>query len=255
MPIKVARIPYLSCEPFYFDMERRDLNLTLIPLVPSATAAAAREGRIDAAPFPVADCAGLEPEFSYLTGFCLATISSAGSAILNSVRPIEELAGARIGVSEEASTAPRLLQVLLSLKYQVEPAGYVTSEDSTEALLHIGNLGLRNRRGARGFSHNYDLGSEWHQWTGLPFVFSRWMVRKDLERAQVAVIEDSLYVGLQDWADGIFRVSQSRDNLRMHPQDILKYTQGIRYFLGVSEKKGMELFLQHLEKLQPLPGI
>ena len=87
----------------------------------------------------------------------------------------------------------------------------------------------------------------------MPFVFSRWMVRKDLERPQAAVIEDSLYVGLQDWADGLFHLSESRDSLRMHPQDMLAYTQGIRYFMGVPEQKGLELFLQHLEKLQPKP--
>ena len=249
MATNVGRVPYLSCEPFYFDMERRGLELT--SLLPSALAAAALEGQIDAAPFPVVDCTRLEAEFSYITGFCIATISTAGSVILNSTRPIQELTGARIGVGEEAATAPKLLQVLLTQKYQVEPAVYVSPQESAEALLHIGNLGLRNRRGMRGFAHQYDLGSEWHDWTGMPFVFSRWMVRKDLERPQAALIEDALYVGLQDWADGLFHLSETRDNLRMHPQDMLAYTQGIRYFMGVPEQKALELFLQHLEKLQP----
>ncbi len=37
----------------------------------------------------------------------------------------------------------------------------------------------------------------------------------------------------------------------MHPQDMLAYTQGIRYFMGVPEQKALELFLQHVEKLPP----
>lgn len=250
MAINIGRVPYLSCEPFYFDMERRGIELT--SLVPSALAAAAQEGQIDAAPFPVVDCAGLEAEFSYMTGFCIATISSAASVVLNSTQPIQELAGASIGVSEEAATAPKLLQVLLTQKYNIEPAAYVSPQDSPQALLHVGNLGLRNRGGMRGFAHHYDLGSEWHDWTGMPFVFSRWMVRKDLERPQAAIIEDALYVGLQDWADGLFRLSESRDNLRMHPQDMLAFTQGIRYFMGVPEQKGLELFLKRLEDLPPV---
>ena len=251
MAINVGRVPYLSCEPFYFDMERRGIELTT--LFPSALAAAAQEGQIDAAPFPVVDCAQLEDKFAYITGFCVSTISSAGSVVLNSTQAIQELAGARIGVSEEAATAPKLLQVLLAQKYQLEPAAYVSPQDSAEALLHVGNLGLRNRRGMREFNHHYDLGSEWHDWTGMPFVFSRWMVRKDLERPQAAVIEDSLYVGLQDWADGLFHLSESRDNLRMHPQDMLAFTQGLRYFMGVPEQKGLELFLERLEKHSPDP--
>ena len=247
MAINVGWVPYLSCEPIYFDMERRGLNL--ISLVPSTITAAAQKGQIDAAPFPIVDCAQMEGEFNYMTGFCIATISSAGSVVLNSTLPIQEMSGVRIGVSEEAATAPKLLQVLLTQKYQVEPATYVSPQESTEALLHIGNQGLRYRRGMRGFAHRYDLGSEWHDWTGLPFVFSRWMVRKDLEPSQAAVIEDALYVGVQDWSDGLFHLSESKDNLRMHPQEMLTYTQGIRYFMGVPEQKGLELFLQRLEQL------
>jgi len=247
MAINVGWVPYLSCEPIYFDMERRGLNL--ISLVPSTITAAAQKGQIDAAPFPIVDCAQMEGEFNYMTGFCIATISSAGSVVLNSTLPIQEMSGVRIGVSEEAATAPKLLQVLLTQKYQVEPATYVSPQESTEALLHIGNQGLRYRRGMRGFAHRYDLGSEWHDWTGLPFVFSRWMVRKDLEPSQAAIIEDALYVGVQDWSDGLFHLSESKDNLRMHPQEMLTYTQGIRYFMGVPEQKGLELFLQRLEQL------
>lgn len=247
MAINVGWVPYLSCEPIYFDMERRGLDL--ISLVPSTITAAAQKGQIDAAPFPIVDCAQMEGEFNYMTGFCIATISSAGSVVLNSTLPIQEMSGVRIGVSEEAATAPKLLQVLLTQKYQVEPATYVSPQESTEALLHIGNQGLRYRRGMRGFAHRYDLGSEWHDWTGLPFVFSRWMVRKDLEPSQAAIIEDALYVGVQDWSDGLFHLSESKDNLRMHPQEMLTYTQGIRYFMGVPEQKGLELFLQRLEQL------
>ena len=63
------------------------------------------------------------------------------------------------------------------------------------------------------------------------------------------LIHGALYVGLQDWADGLFHLSESRDNLRMHPQDMLAYTQGIRYFMGVPEQKGLDLFLQRLGEL------
>jgi predicted solute-binding protein len=35
----------------------------------------------------------------------------------------------------------------------------------------------------------------------------------------------------------------------MHPRDILEYTQGLRYFLGVPEQRAIELFARHLEQL------
>jgi chorismate dehydratase len=93
------------------------------------------------------------------------------------------------------------------------------------------------------------MGEEWHQWTGLPFVFARWVVRQDLDRQVAVVLEDALYVGLQDWADGLFRSAASREDLLMHPRDILEYTQGIRYFIGVTEQRAMDRFRHYLDQL------
>jgi chorismate dehydratase len=170
--------------------------------------------------------------------------------VLHSQQPIEALSGARIGISDEAATAFRLLQVLLALKYQVQSVTYVTLADAYQACLLVGNEGLRHRRGVWDTPHHtYDLGAEWHQWTGLPFVFARWIVRKDLDPRAAAVLEDALYVGLQDWADGLFRSAASRDDLRMHARDILEYTQGIRYFIGVTEQRAIERFRQALDQL------
>jgi chorismate dehydratase len=247
MTVRIARIPYLSCEPFYFDMERRGIEL--YDMAPSILAEAAVRDEIDAGPIPLTDCRRLDEQFRYLSGFCLATIHRAGSVVLHSKVPIQELAGCRVAVSSEAATSSLLLKVLLGLKHQVQPAAYVTHEDLYDASLLIGSEGLRQRHGVWDYPYTYDLGEEWHQWTRLPFVFARWMVRKTLDRKDVAVLEDMLYVGLQDWADGIFRSSDTRDDVLMHPRDILEYTQGLRYFLGVPEQRAIELFARHLEQL------
>ena len=65
--MKVGRIPYLSCEPFYFDMERR--GIALYDVVPSAMAGAVAQGDIDAGPVPLADCFRLTEQCQYLSGF------------------------------------------------------------------------------------------------------------------------------------------------------------------------------------------
>ena len=247
MTMKVGRIPYLECEPLYFDMARRGIEI--YQMVPSQLAAAAAAGEIDAGPVPLVDCFRLEERFQPVSGFCLACAKRAGNIFLYSKQPIEQLKDARIGITDETSTSLRLLQVLLSLKYQVHPEAYVTLQELYDAFLLVGNRALRQRWGARGYPYTYDLGEEWYQWTGLPFVFARWIVRKDMDRKEVAVLEDTLYVGLQDWADGLFRLSASRDDLFMHPRDILEYTQGIRYFIGVPEQRAIDRFRQYLDQL------
>jgi chorismate dehydratase len=142
--------------------------------------------------------------------------------------------------------------VLLGLKYQVQPAAYVAPQDAHDAFMLVGHEGLQRRRGIRNYPHTYDLGEEWYQWTGLPFVFARWVVRRAIDPKEAAIIEDALYVGLQDWADGIFHSSESRDDLLMHPREILEYTQGLRYFIGVTEQRAIDLFRGYLDQLKAL---
>lgn len=247
MAITVGYIPFLSCEPFYFAATQREVDLC--DMAPSAVAEALLAGTIMAGPVPLSDCFRLEDECKYVSGFCVAMIRKAGSVLLHTRQPIESLSGATVGLPYEAGTAGPLLRMLLTLKYQVQVGAYVTTDDDPDALLLVGNEALRYRGGVNGYPHRYDLGAEWYQWTNLPLVLSRWMMRKDVERRPSLIIEDMLYVGMQDWADGIFRPSPARDELAMHPRDVLEYTQGIRYFIGVTETRAIERFRQYLAQL------
>jgi predicted solute-binding protein len=112
----------------------------------------------------------------------------AGSVLLFSTVPIMELDGATIGITDKASSAPRLLQVLLRLKYGVRPEAFVSLDASYDAFLLIGNQALRQRLGAPGFRHTYDLGAEWHAWT-VALCLSRWMARRDLDPGDRALLE------------------------------------------------------------------
>lgn len=247
MPINVARVPNLNTELFYFDMERRGIQFR--DMTPDLIADAAERGEIDAGPVSLVDCPRLEPIFRPLSGFCIAAVSRAGSSFLYSEQPIESLTGTRVGVSAEDATSVGLLHVLLALKYQVKPQAYVDLEEPYDAFLLTGNQGLRRRRGARGYPHKYDLGEEWHQWTGLPFVFARWMIRTDMDPKDAALLEDALFVGQEDWVDGLYRMSGPRNDLLMQPRDVLEYIQGHRYFMGVPEERAIDLFRQYLDQL------
>jgi chorismate dehydratase len=245
--MRVARVPYLHSEPFYFDMARRGIELC--DMVPSVLASAADQGTIDAGPIPLVDCDRLAEHFQPVAGFCVACVKQAGSLFLYSTKPIEALHGAHIGITDEAATAPRLLHVILRLKYQVQPAAYVSLDAPHDAFLLIGNRGLRQRRGAPGFPHTYDLGAEWHAWTGLPFVFSRWMVRKDADPKAMALLEDTLYVGLEEGVNALYRLTEPREDLLMLPREIAAYVQSLRYHIGLSEQRAIDQFQHYLRQL------
>ena len=247
MTIKVARVPYMIAEAFYNDMERRGLQLNEI--LPSGVAPALRNGEIDAGPVPLVESFQLGNEFEPVSGFCIASTEKANSVLLYSTRPVEELTGARIGVTSEAGTSLQLLQVLLLSKYKVQPEAYVPMEDPYDAFLVTDDQGLRRRRGARGYPHRYDLGEEWFQWTGLPFVYFRWVARKDMDPKDALLLEDTLYVGLEMGVEEMFHESEPRERLLMLPKDIVEYLQGLRFFMGLSEHKAVDLFRKYLDQL------
>ena len=250
MPIKICRVPELSFEPFYNDMERQGVQVQ--DMAQALVAAAVEKGEIDGGPVPLADCFRLEDRFRYVAGFCVAAWERAGSSFLYCKEPVGELTGARIAVPGQTSTSERLLQVLLAFKYQVQPEAFVSLEDPHDAFLLVGDQALRRRRGVRGYPHKYDLGEEWYQWTGLPFVFARWMARRDMDPAEAALLENTLYVGLEEGVDALFHLSEPRDNLLMRAKDILEYIQGHRYFMGRSEHQSVSLFRQYLGQLESL---
>jgi chorismate dehydratase len=247
MVMKVGRVPYLHCEPFYFDMARRGIEL--YEMVPSAVVSGAEHGDIDAGPIPLAASFHLDDRFQPVAGFCVASVNRAGSMLLYSTRPLAELHGARISVTDEASNAPRLLQALLRLKYGVQPGAFVPRQASPDALLLVGNQALRQRLGLPGFDYIYDLGEEWHAWTGLPCVFSRWMVRKDVAAKDIALLEDTLYVGLEEGVNALYGLSEPREDLLMLPRDIVRYIQGLRYHIGSGEQRAIDRFRRDLKHL------
>ena len=250
MAFRVVRIPGLCYEPFYIDMERRGVRVVDLP--PEELMTALDEGEIDAAPVALPDWFRIEDRFDPVAGFCVSANNRAVTGVLYSRIPLEELGGAPIGIAQHDSAWVELLRVLLSVKYGQAPGLLTSPQDSPEALLLTGNDALRRRRSVRGYPHRYDLGQEWREWTHLPFVFSRWVARKDAAPQDLALLEDTLYVGLEDGVDGLYHLSEPRDDVLMLAKDVMAYIQGLRYYVGLSEQKSIHLFREYLDRISPI---
>ncbi len=232
----------------YFDMSKR--GITVLELPPNELMTAIANNQIQGGLIPLIATFNMDDSMRTLPGFCLATVAQSGSVKLHSKIPIIELDGKSVAVPTESPTSVKLLEVLLEVKHGVKPAVYVNETEPHEAQLLVGNLGLRHRRGLREHPHIYDLGEEWNQWTRLPFVFARWVLRYDVERSDALAIEDSLFTSLQDWTDGLYRVLGPAIPLPIHPQEIHMYTQGLRYFMGRPEEKSVIQFQEYVDQLR-----
>ena len=247
MAITVGRVIDLNFEPFYIDMERRGIVLHDVSLkdMPQAL----RDGEVNAGPVSLVDSFALEDICFPVAGFCLSASDRAGSNLLYSKKPLEELSGGTIATATADTTTKKLFQVLLAEKHQGNADSFVAMPEEHDAFVISGDDALRRRRGARGYQHRYDLGEEWHAMTSLPFVFARWMARKGLDEKETLLVEDTLYVGLEDGVDSLFHLSEPKDHLLMMARDIVDYIIGYRYFVGLSERKSIDLFKEYLAKL------
>jgi len=245
--IRIGRIPYLNCEPFYFGLN--DDALELSSLVPRQLSRAAEQGEIDAGPLPVVDCFRLEDRFQRLGGFCIATGPEAMSVLLLSRRPIAELDGAVIALTQETSTSAKLLKLLLACRYQVQPKGYADVGDPHDALLVIGDEALRRRKTANDYPYLYDLGREWYLWKGLPFVFALWVVRRDLAGQAKETARALLARRLDDNLARLDTIAQTRTDVNLAPPEVVAYLRSFHYVLSDPEEKALAEFRTLLQRI------
>lgn len=241
--IRVGKIPYLNCILFFHGMEN-EVGVHLEALVPRALSSAAAEGEVDAGPVPLVTTWDIEDRFEPLGDFCISTVDRARSVLFFSRRPFERLDGARIGVTGQTSTSVRLLKVLLQHAWRARPERLAHVDwPNNDALLLIGDEALLHRRGVKDYPYVADLGEVWHEWTGLPFVFARWVVRKDLpggEKARlVGMLDRSLAEG---WAHLERVVSPRASELQMTVEEIREYLQGFHFRATPDEHRAIAKF-------------
>jgi chorismate dehydratase len=251
----IARIPYLNSEPFYARWD--DAPGTSVDLPPRALGDAARNGQADAGLMAVADWFTLDPTFTRVGNFGISCRGAVDSVLLFARRPIADLAGATVDLTEHSQTSVALTRILLSARHGLTDVTYrrraleAGEAPLGDAWLLIGDAAIRARRehaaGARRAAgvHVLDLGQEWLAWTGLPFVYAVWAVRTALpreERARLAAfLETSLAAGEQDLAGIAARYAEAAPDLGT-AAELARYLAAFRYRLGPDEERGLDRF-------------
>jgi chorismate dehydratase len=249
----IGQISYLNSQPFYPLLgEHR-----LIPTPPSELGKMASKGEIDAGILATADYLLYRDRYESTAGLGVANREEVRSILFLSRKPMHELDGARIGITEDTSTSVRLLRILIEVKDGNRPKEYVRGlRDEADAFLVIGNEALaRNQTETPRFPYRYDLATEWWHWTGLPFVFALWAVRRSLPRDVKSNFADLLE---RSFTVGMSQIDEIAAQFagEMGQREVLAaYLRNFHYRLGPDEMKGMEEFRRLTEKhgmLEPI---
>src|SRR5262249_26905080 len=145
---------------------------------PSRLADRLASGDLDVALIPVVEYfrAGT---YSIVPGVSIASRGPVLSVTLFSRVPCPEIQS--VALDEGSRTSAALARILLEKRYGVRPQtvqlpiGVAADDMSTDAVMLIGDRAMKAC--LPGFAHAYDLGQEWFDWTGLPFVYAVWAVR------------------------------------------------------------------------------
>jgi chorismate dehydratase len=184
--IRVGAVNYLNTKPLIENLTAFAPNVDLSLEVPSKLAERLRDGELDVALIPVIEYfrAGT---YSVVPDIAIASRGAVLSVTLFSKVPWQQIRS--VALDEGSRTSAALSQIFFRNRYQIKPALQPLPMDadpeklSTDAVLLIGDRAMRAC--LPGFAHSYDLGQEWFDWTGLPFVYAVWAVRESVDLAGV----------------------------------------------------------------------
>jgi chorismate dehydratase len=259
MNLNIGFIPYLNMVPFHQGfgpepLQSNDLSIQFKKLSPRQLGLEAEAGHLDAGAMSLVDTFRLSDRFEPLGDFGIGVKRAAGSVLLFSKVPLSELQGI-CAVTDDTSTSVRLLQILAEKRYGRQGVNYgrVASWDlfdgSAESLLLIGDDALRARRqGVKGYPVVTDLATEWFAWQGTPFVFARWVIRKDLPEFAKNSLQSYLDNSLKSSVLNNASLCDFEAPIRgLTPQEVGAYWDGFQFKLTSENKNALQSFKSMLE--------
>jgi chorismate dehydratase len=133
----------------------------------------------------------------------------------------------------------------------VEPAAWVGPDEPGDAVLLIGDQAIRRLTGGPPARRIVDLGLEWREWTGLPFVFARWAVASRVPPGERRAFEAALDLALERGLAGLPEIAATRRDLGWNVGQIESYLRNFAFRLGPDEEKGAAEFVRLRGLLRP----
>ena len=196
--MRIGRIGYINCAPVYGAIDRGLVALPPQSELVTGTPAELNDllvaGELDVSVISAVEYARHAKDLLLLPDIAISCDGPVRSVALFSKRPVGTLDGRTVLISASSRTSVALLELLCKDVWKVQPKFAEARAEAQdldaltalphEALLVIGDAALAlAARGA--YPHRYDLGEEWKQWTGLPFVFAVWAARRSADPAAV----------------------------------------------------------------------
>ena len=194
---RLGHIQFINCLPLYYGMVKNDvlLDVDLVRANPADLAVDLVDGTLDLAPIPAIEYARHAEQFVLLPDIAISSDGEVQSILLVSKVPPRSSAAApsrspRTRARRSCSAASCCEQRWgVTPDYVEMPPDLPAMLRDADAALLIGDEAIRAYWEPPSHLHTYDLGTEWKAWTGLPFVFAVWAVRREYAEAQPEAVQ------------------------------------------------------------------
>ncbi len=249
--VRVSAVSYLNTLPFQYGFKYGpQIAMALSLDNPAECAQKLIDGVASVGLIPVATLP-LLPEHSIITDYCIAADGAVRTVMLYSDVPIEEIE--TIWLDYQSRTSVNLCRILCAEHWKVQPrsraasAGFESRFSGREAAVIIGD---RTFHLEREYAYVYDLAETWKDFTGLPFVFAAWVAHASVPQEFTKAFNEVLKFGMDRKEEAIAKYLEENDD----PGDLRGYlTENIDHEWNTGMAEALQLFLQKLSNLPPLP--
>ncbi len=195
---RIGVVSYINTVPLIDGLDEL-ADVQLVPAVPSELIRLLLSGQVEVALCSIVDYQIAPESLKIVPAGLLGCDGSTMTVRLFSQVPVERIS--RIYCDTDSHTSIMLLRVLLHERHKIRPdlVNFDAREHRTgegeevqwpEAMLLIGDKVVTDSTPAIRYPYQLDLGAEWKELTGLPFVFATWLTRRETDAAAVGGVLD-----------------------------------------------------------------
>ena len=241
--LRVGAVPFVNARPLlrYLDTSTPP-EIELILDIPVKLTEMMTEGLLDAALLPSIEYFRSD-DYKIIPGFSICAEGAVESVCIFSKIPIEDIR--TLALDESSRTSVALAKILLKRKLGALPKltscspGDVLADIEADAMLLIGDSAMAfDPNSARA---TLDLGHEWKELTGLPFVYAMWVARRDVDTQS---LRRRLLAARERGVSNLREISaEAARDTGLDAEQCLNYIENVmRYDLGDREVAALERF-------------
>ncbi len=252
--LRIGAVNYLNTKPLIYCLEElirgsRIADTRIVVDLPSRLAQGLADKRLDVALIPSIEYVR-HGGYSIVSDACVGCNGPVESVKLYGRVPVSQIR--TLALDEGSRTSAALTRILLAERFDVHPRistldiGSSPSDSDADAVMLIGDRGMIPIDAAYEFI--WDLGQEWCDWTGLPFVFAMWIARGDLPvgRGDLNELDRLLSLARDRGISMLEEIARSEaPSLGLTVQQCHAYLRdNLTYRLGAAEQRGLQRFYQ-----------